>query len=286
MRPCLYAWLVFAVAAAVCPARASGEPALAIAPVSVGQRVSAELRRAFSDELPRALEAAGFPVKSPNEIDLRVSERPEFLRCKSGPCLADEAAYLGVGRLLLPSLEGLSDGAVVIGAVLYDAALGRNVSERFERCAACTGDRLRERVRAVAEGLHHDVRGPEAPVPSAAVVVSPSPPPPARRGATAVTAIGVLKWVTLGAGLAAVGAGAGLWAIDGQGSCTLMGEQRQCPMVYDTMPVGASLVGVGGALLVTSTVLLAVDRRKGRTPQVGLLPARGGATLMVEGRFP
>jgi hypothetical protein len=70
-----------------------------------------------------------------------------------------------------------------------------------------------------------------------------------------------IGWAALGVGLAAAAVGAGLWSLDGRGTCTLSGVQRECPKVWDTLPAGASLVGVGGALVVSSIIMVAVGGR-------------------------
>jgi hypothetical protein len=95
----------------------------------------------------------------------------------------------------------------------------------------------------------------------------------------------LVKWVAFAAGLASVAVGAGLWALDGRQTCALAGMQRQCPQVYDTLPVGASLVGVGGALLIATGALFVLDRPLVPKRAALLAPLRDGATVAVEGRF-
>jgi hypothetical protein len=317
----------------------AGEPRAAIAPVAVGQAAPAELQRAFQDELPRALVAAGFSLAPQNEIDVRVSERPEVLRCTVGGCLAEEAALFHVDELILPRLETpASGGGLTVGLSLYDAAQKRSIAEAVIRCSSCTPDRLRASVRAACAQLRTSAIAPGAlevatsggvarlsvdgaamgPTPwhgplaagdhvvvleangarvERDVSIAPGQtarldvPLQAERSAPPVARFRVVKWITLAAGLAAAGAGAGVWAIDGRPTCTLSGTQKQCPNLYDTAPIGAALVGVGGALLITSVVMIALDHRaKVRAAHhtlatVALSPLRGGAALFALGRF-
>ncbi|MFI5289146.1 MAG: PEGA domain-containing protein [Polyangia bacterium] len=317
----------------------AGEPRAAIAPTTVGQTAPPELERAFQDELPRALTASGFSLVPQNEIDVRVSERPEVLRCTAGGCLAEEASLFHVDQLILPRLElPKMGGGVTVGLSLYDAAQKRSIAEAVTRCSACTADRLRASVRAACAQLRASATAPGAlevatsggvarlSVDGAAKGATPwhgplaagdhvvvleaggarverdvsiAPGQTARldvpleiqKPAAQVARFRVIKWITLAAGLAAAGAGAGVWAIDGRPTCTLSGTQRQCPNLYDTAPIGAALVGVGGALLVTSVVMIALDHRakvraaRQTTAAVALSPMAGGASLFAFGRF-
>jgi hypothetical protein len=72
----------------------------------------------------------------------------------------------------------------------------------------------------------------------------------------------VAKWITLSLGLVAVAVGGALWGLDGQGTCSLTGGAMECPKVYNTLATGAPLVGVGGALVITSLVMFGLDARR------------------------
>jgi len=316
---------------------AFAQSSLAIAPVPVGAKAPPELQRALMEELPGALAAAGFAVKEPKEVDLKVAERPELLRCTTGGCLAEEAAFLQVARLALPRLEPAPptdrEGGLTVGVVIFDAAANRIVAQVVDRCGAtaqpCVDAGLRQIVQAQAKKLFAQVTQPgtldvraqpparcsvdgkavgETPwhgelEPGDHVVVLESGGQRVQRdvriapGRAAVLEVTldsgprverhgrfhVVKWVALGLGLASAAAGAALWGIDGRGSCSLSGMQKQCPQVYDTLPAGAALVGVGAAFVVTSVIMLAVD--KPRPVAAALAPIPGGAALTVGGRF-
>jgi hypothetical protein len=317
-----------------CAAPAQTPATVAIAPVATGQKAAPELQRVFSEELPRALTAVGFQVKEPKEVDLQVAERPEFLRCASGGCLAEEAAFLRVARLVLPRLEVATDaeGGLMVTLVLYDAATRQPAAQSVGRCTnVCTADKLRQTMQTVATELHANatrtgtlevVAHPHARVlvdgrvagetpwrgeleagdhvvvleVSGARVqrdVTVAPDRLARvdvdleaQMATRRPRFRVVKWIALGAGVAALAIGGGVWSIDGHPTCTLTGTARQCPHLYDTLPAGAALVGIGGALLVSSAVMFFFDAREHRRSlAAALAPLPGGAALAMEGRF-
>lgn len=139
-------------------AASAREPTMAIAPVTTGQTAPAELQRAFADGLPRALGDAGFTLMPPNEVDMKVSERPEFVQCRSGGCLAEEATFLHVGRLALPRLERAPDGSFTVGISIYDAAQKRSIADAVERAAG--PDDLSARLGTMAVQLRQDVSRP------------------------------------------------------------------------------------------------------------------------------
>jgi hypothetical protein len=317
------------------PARAD-EARAAIAPVPVGQGAPAALQRAFQDELPRALAEAGFSLKPPNEVDMQIGERPEFLRCAGGGCLVEEAAFLRVGLLVLPRFEPAPDrDGYSLGLSLFDAGEKRSIADAVDRCTGnCTTDRLRASLRGLARRLRSASQKPgelevssepaaqltidgrasgttpwrgELPAGHHVVTLEASGarverdvtvqptltarvsvkldvvPPPV--SPTAHGRFHIVKWVALAAGIAAAGVGGGLSAIDGNPTCTLAGAQKQCPRVYDTLPVGAALIGVGGALVITSVIMLAIDKPAAPKAAAALVPSRDGASVVVEGRF-
>jgi hypothetical protein len=232
----------------------------AIAPVPTGKHVAPAIQRAFQDELPRALTeagGAGTTLIAPNEVDMKVAEKPELLKCTQGPCLTDEAALLSVERLVVPQLEPLHDpgvSGVSMRLQIFDVAAGRMVADEETRCAPCSAESIRSHVKELTARLYTSLDKALNPQPvvqafTATVVEKRKP------------RFKVIKWIALGAGLAAAGVGAGLWAIDGQGTCSLAPGQQQCMNVYDTLPAGAAMVGTGGALVLTSIVMIALDAR-------------------------
>jgi PEGA domain-containing protein len=134
---------------------AARESMTAIAPVTTGQGAPAELQQAFSDELPRALVAAGFVLVPPNVVDMRIGERPEFLQCHAGGCLAEEATFLKVDRLLLPRLERAGDGSFTIGVTVYDAARKESICDGVDRVV--TAAEVHDKLAALALKLRAEL---------------------------------------------------------------------------------------------------------------------------------
>jgi hypothetical protein len=279
------------------------EQAMAIAPLTTGQSAPPELQQTFSDELPRVLAAAGFKLMPPNEVDMKIGERPEFLQCRGGGCLAEEAAFLKVDRLVLPRLERAADGSFTIGITVWDAGQKKAIGDGVDRVAVAA--ELHDKLTAIADKLHTELSRPGrlevsaepsaivsidgeakgstpwsgelaagdhvvalesggarverdvnvAPGATSRVDVALTATPPHRS-----RALRPLKWVTLVGGVLAVGAGAALLAVDGRGTCSLPGGQRQCADVYDTRTGGIVALAGGGALVVTSVILFVIDR--------------------------
>ncbi len=144
-----------------CAVAAAREPRTAIAPVTTGQTCPAELQRAFADELPRTLARAGFDLVPPNEVDMRIGERPEFLQCHAGGCLAEEASFLRVRRLAVPRLERASDGGFTVGMSVYDAGQKHAIADAVERVTANNAaNQLRQSLQTIATRLHAELSRP------------------------------------------------------------------------------------------------------------------------------
>jgi PEGA domain len=143
-----------------CAVAAAREPRMAIAPVLTGQTCPAELQRALADELPRTLARAGFDLLPPNEVDMRIGERPEFLQCHAGGCLAEEASFLRVRRLALPRLERASDGFTV-GMSIYDVGQKRAIADAVERVSGSNAAaQLQKALHVIATRLHAELSRP------------------------------------------------------------------------------------------------------------------------------
>ena len=152
---------VVTVVALTCAVADAREPRTAIAPVTTGQTCPAELQRAFADELPRTLARAGFDLVPPNEVDMRIGERPEFLQCHAGGCLAEEASFLRVRRLAVPRLERASDGGFTVGMSVYDAGQKRAIADAVERVSGSNAaNQLRQSLLTIATRLHAELSRP------------------------------------------------------------------------------------------------------------------------------
>jgi len=238
----------------------------ALVPIAVGAGATSTLQRAFHREIISALLGAGFRLKSPNEVDLFVGDRPEFLACRDGACLYEEATFLGVRRLILPRFDRNPDDSYTIGVALYDANERRFIATSTLRCSECTVDRVKEligmaAVRIRSESEEFDVaKTPATNAPASIATPTVTAPVPPRS-----PLLRPFKWATLGIGLATTVAGITLMSLNNL--ClsdtppkTAANPNPVCPIVLDGFGTGAPLFAVGGALLITSGVLFYFDR--------------------------
>jgi len=143
----------------LCSSLASArEMMMAIAPMTTGQNAPPDLQQSFNEELPIALAAAGFLLMPPNQVDMRVSERPELLQCRAGGCLAEEAAYFKVDRLALPRLERAADGGFTVGITVYDAAQKKAIGDGVDRVASAA--EMHDKLIAMADKLRASLSRP------------------------------------------------------------------------------------------------------------------------------
>ena len=124
-------------------------------------------------------------------------------------------------------------------------------------------------------------------------VVEKSPEPPAKLNPTPKQPVPPTgrKWLALGVagtllGVAMIGTGAGLVAIDGRPTC---GPEVKgvCMEVNDTAKGGGALIGLGALSMAASGVFYYLDyrERKGTPVRAVIGPTSGGAMLVVGGQF-
>ena len=124
-------------------------------------------------------------------------------------------------------------------------------------------------IRSEVEGYLSDLRALLAEQERSRVVVVASRAPPPRW-------LRPLGGTLLALGAASVVAGAPLWAINGSCTAPPVPPLQTCDQVFVTLPLGASLVGVGGGLLLTGLGLVLGSVRRG--PESNLSPGRGPGT--------
>jgi hypothetical protein len=180
----------------------------------------------------------------------------------------------------------MPDGDYDVGFALYDVVERRIIAQASMRCSMCTVDKVRDAVQAAALKIRSDAEAgfPTEPVATPPPTAAPAPTPTASPAPTPAAASGpapapvqssklkIAKYVTLGLGIATVVVGIPLIAQDGHcvdPSVDPMNPNaaNNCPNVLDTMPTGAALLSIGGALLITSTVLFVLDRPKHIPPK-------------------
>jgi tetratricopeptide (TPR) repeat protein len=159
-----------------------------------------------------------------------------------------------------------------------------------ERDIELPADHALDVVLELAPAPEPDQAAPAAAGPAAAAAPPPSAPAPAESHG-----LGVWPYVTLGAGAAAL-AGALTFELmrkSSEESAKDASTQVEYKDHYDTMvsqrTTARVLVGVGGALVVTGGVLLAIELGNGsptkKTARLGLAPAPGGFTGSLAGSF-
>jgi len=93
------------------------------------------------------------------------------------------------------------------------------------------------------------------------------------------------KWVTAGTAGSALVTAVVLLVLDGGGTCTLEGGQKQCAEVYDTQTTGIASIGVGAALAGVSAWMFMRDRKDERKLLLSLEPSGDGAIAGVTFAF-
>lgn len=92
----------------------------------------------------------------------------------------------------------------------------------------------------------------------------------------------VLKWVTLGAAVASLGAGVALLVMDGEPTCDTERDHYVCPERYETLTPGIALLAAGAALGGTSGLLFYLDSREAaQSEQAAATPRTLSVTPVV-----
>ncbi|HEX6271731.1 MAG TPA: PEGA domain-containing protein [Polyangiaceae bacterium] len=154
------------------------------------------------------------------------------------------------------------------------------------------GHRSRDLTATLVKSAAPLVASPAAPGAAQAAPVTPPPSAPARE--TASGGFGIWPWVTLGAGGAALG-GALVFELlrrssesDAEADDTQIGYQEKLDQMESRQTTARILAGVGGALVVTGGVLLAIDlgsSSKQGAAGLSVAPTPGGAFATASGRF-
>jgi PEGA domain len=91
--------------------------------------------------------------------------------------------------------------------------------------------------------------------------------------------------VGLVAGVAAAGAGIGLLALHGKGTCSPVPPAEQCPQRYNTLGGGLGLTIGGAALALVGAILVVVGGRSAPAVALAPVPLEGGGGLAAAGGF-
>lgn len=110
------------------------------------------------------------------------------------------------------------------------------------------------------------------------VIAIPGASIPDPDGSAGGSALGIGKWITAGASVAALGLGGVLLAIDGRPTCD--DSRRECPDELDTAVAGWVSLGVGAAAGLAAGWMFYADRNE-RDRRVSISPTPGGAAASL-----
>jgi len=135
---------------------------------------------------------------------------------------------------------------------------------------------------------------PVAPAPAPAPDPTASePPPPSPDPVRDEASVRPLSYIVLGAGVITLGVAGGFElarssaADDAESDRTQLGRAEKLETADDRMTTARILAGVGGALIVTGVVLLAVDLGRDSSPRaaLGVVPQNDGLGIFGSARF-
>jgi hypothetical protein len=224
------------------------------------------------------LAASGLDVVPSADVDRARHSAAGLPGCNTAACLKRVGELVTASHSVLVKIEMQGTSNYIFTLKLFDNAAGQLMSEIEDRCEMCTLSEANEKLSSCAAALRGKISPPSTATPE--VTPTPvvlTPPPPIvdqprrayRAGAIATLAIGV----------PAIVAGAVLWSFDGHQAqmktINNLGETNQ----YSTAAIGIPLVAAGGALVVTSVILWALDARQRHRPRVILTPAVDKSSL-------
>jgi hypothetical protein len=181
-----------------------------------------------------------------------------------------------------------------ISMVVARAVPDRDAWREKTDCQACTGGDVKHMASllasTIAERINIDV-APPSPQPSPVPPVAATPPRPPRTDlVTSPTAPQpgfyvprALSIAALAGGVALVGSGIYLLHLNGQGTCSLAANEKQCPRLYNTTGLGTGLVIGGGVAAVGGLVGLVFFPPGGGTSQLAL--GFNGSSISVRGAY-
>jgi len=239
--------------------------------------------RFYRDYLRRAPNA-----ENANDVGALVKRFEERLKAKGVQQMTVLSTPTGATVALDGSPVGVTPATLDVPPGQHHVALMLRGYSDTERDIDVPADHALDVVLELAPAP--DQAAPVAAAPAAATAPAPSAPPKDESHG-----LGVWPYVTLGAGAAAL-AGALTFELLRHGSENAAKDaktQVDYKDHYDTMvsqrTTARVLVGVGGALVITGGVLLAIDLGNGSPTQkaarLGIAPTPGGATASLAGSF-
>jgi len=258
---------------------APAKPRIAVISIAAEQ-LSAEVRARIDAAVAGGLAASGADVVDSMTTMKRISAKG-LRGCDTSTCRTAIAEVTGASYLVRGSVESMGR-SYTVRLEMVDGATGAVIGMREDRCEICTESEAYETASVTASALKAEVLKRPAPAAAAAEPASPArnlasavPPANAPSGDASLVLgsgspgteparskrapLGTLTWVGIGAGAAAVVAGAALVWLDGHGTCSLLDTDQACKHQLVTKTGGMALIG-GGALAAALSVILLSGR--------------------------
>lgn len=249
--------------------------------------MGAEMIIRFHEAMAKGLKSGGLKVISAETVRKKLGLKPELAGCFSGMCKDRAQGMLGLKRLAVAKVSTIGKN-YTIAIRLYNGS--KLLGSGKARCDICTFNEAIGTMKRVAEELGTRAEEPPPDKPAPRPVVKPRPVPkpvPKPAPKPVVKPRPVVKpkpvvpappvepdqpepetpktawpmWPALasgGVGLAALGGGIALIAIDGNGAECVgdpRDDLRNCSRLYDTGTFGWIMTGVGIGAVVASGVL-------------------------------
>ena len=216
----------------------------AVAPVEVvfSESIAVETRQRLWDQVRQGLHDAGFELEDENAVRDKLAASALPAGCVVGPCLVDVGKILGVPHVLVGRIEGV-ESSFDVNLTALETAKGTVVAQATERCDVCSMADVETTVRKAIVRLAATLKTSLQPTveekPIQIVVQQP-------KQASATGVWRGWKWVALGVGVAAVGAGTYLTQIDGRCLNDACSDQRETG-TPGMIAVGTGVVMMGAA---------------------------------------
>ena len=271
---------------------------VALVAIDLGPKVATYLRAKATTQIEEGLAAAGYDVLPTAQVAPRLTG--DLATCREGPCVRSIADALGVASVVFATITS-KDESSIITMSLYDVESARPVAEVREVCDLCGDSELVERLGVAASALR--VQATEARERKARLAAQSKPiehvPPPQVQATEPEPQRSLVPGIAVGVtGVAAIGVGIYLIALDGRGTCSPGDEpvypaqgavirypdptdpgKYVCRDIYRTKTLGIVGAGLGAAAAALGVALIVHSHHRGRTVEVE--PTAGGASVKV-----
>jgi hypothetical protein len=195
--------------------------------------------------------------------------------CEGSTCLEDLAKSSDLAMVVQVRIQAKKTAKkgkldYSISMVVARDAPDRNAWREKGTCGECDTSEVKQQVFLIAGTIGDRIQGEskkakEAPIVTGPVSVPVAPPkvvapppvlvnPPVEKEPTGWFVPRYLSIAAMGAGAALIGGGIVLRKVDGDGTCTLAANKKECSKVYSTGSLGTGLIVGGGAAMLGGLV--------------------------------